>query len=224
MKILLLHHYEKNAFLYVKDLRAFEEKYLDGIENSEKPIEEILNVGDEVIVQVLKEPNGTKGARVTTHYTIPGKYLVLMPNNDYIAVSKKITDSYEKDRLKKILEDIKPKGTGLIIRTAARNKEESVFVKEIEYLVKKWKKIESDIFSSKPGSIVYKDTNVIRRVFRDMFSSEVDELIIDSEEHYWELIDYVSAFSENDLKLKLKLYQKSEPILDRKSTRLNSSH
>ncbi|NLK63262.1 MAG: Rne/Rng family ribonuclease [Fusobacteria bacterium] len=205
---------EKNAFLYVKDLREFEEKYLDGIENSEKPIEEILNVGDEVIVQVLKEPNGTKGARVTTHYTIPGKYLVLMPNNDYIAVSKKITDSYEKDRLKKILEDIKPKGTGLIIRTAARNKEESVFVKEIEYLVKKWKKIESDIFSSKPGSIVYKDTNVIRRVFRDMFSSEVDELIIDSEEHYWELIDYVSAFSENDLKLKLKLYQKSEPILE----------
>ena len=77
----------KNAFLYVKDLREFEEKYLDGIKNSQRPIEDILNVGDEVIVQILKEPRGNKGARVTTHYTIPGKYLVLMPNNDYIAIS-----------------------------------------------------------------------------------------------------------------------------------------
>lgn len=205
---------EKNAFLYVKDLREFEEKYLDGIENSDKPIEDILSVGDDVIVQVLKEPNGTKGARVTTHYTIPGKYLVLMPNNDYIAISKKIKDDDERQRLKKILEDIKPKGIGLIIRTAARNKEESVFEKEIEYLVKKWKKIESEISSSRPGDVVYKDTNIIRRVFRDMFSTDIDELIIDSEEHYWELIDYISAFSENELKLRLKLYQKSEPILE----------
>ena len=107
----------KNSFLYVKDLREFEEKYLDGIENSKKPIEDILNAGDEVVVQVLKEPTGNKGARVTTHYTIPGKYLVLMPNNDHIAISKKITDEEERNRLQKILEDIKPKGIGVIIRT-----------------------------------------------------------------------------------------------------------
>ncbi len=204
---------EKNAFLYVKDLREFEEKYLDGIENSKKPIEDILNVRDEVIVQVLKEPTGTKGARVTTHYTIPGKYLVLMPNNDYIAISKKIKEEEERSRLKSILEDIKPKGMGIIIRTAARSKDESVFVKEIEYLIKKWKKIESEIFTAKPGDIVYKDTNIIRRVFRDMFSSDIDALIIDSEEHYWELLDYISAFSENDLRFKVKLYQEKTPIL-----------
>ncbi len=204
---------EKNAFLYVKDLREFEEKYLDGIENSSKPIEDILNVRDEVIVQVLKEPTGTKGARVTTHYTIPGKYLVLMPNNDYIAISKKIKDDEERTRLKKILEDIKPKGTGVIIRTAARSKDESAFVKEIEYLIKKWKKIESEIYTAKSGDIVYKDSNIIRRVVRDMFSSDIDSLVIDSEEHYWELIDYISAFSENDLRFKVKLYQKDIPIL-----------
>lgn len=80
---------QKNSFLYVNDLREFEEKFLDGIKNSDKPIEDILKVGDNVVVQILKEPRGTKGARVTTHYTIPGKYLVLMPNNDYIGISKK---------------------------------------------------------------------------------------------------------------------------------------
>ena len=203
----------KNSFLYVKDLREFEEKYLDGIENSKKPIEDILNAGDEVVVQVLKEPTGNKGARVTTHYTIPGKYLVLMPNNDHIAISKKITDEEERNRLQKILEDIKPKGIGVIIRTAAREKNESVFVKEIEYLTKQWKEIERKLKKAKVGDVVYKDNNIIRRVVRDVFSSDVDYLVINSEDEYYELIDYMSAF-ENDFKVKIKLYNEEEPIFE----------
>ena len=106
---------EKNAFLYVNDLREFEEKYLDGICNSERPIEDILTVGDEVVVQVLSEPRGTKGARVTTHYTIPGKYLVLMPNNNHIAISKKIKEEEERNRLEEIVRDLKPEN--IIIKT-----------------------------------------------------------------------------------------------------------
>lgn len=203
----------KNSFLYVKDLREFEEKYLDGIENSKKPIEDILNVGDEVVVQVLKEPTGNKGARVTTHYTIPGKYLVLMPNNDHIAISKKITDDEERNRLQKILEDIKPKGIGVIIRTAAREKDESIFVKEIEYLTKQWKEIERKLKKSKLGDVVYRDNNLIRRVVRDVFSSDVDYLVINSEEEYYELIDYMSAF-ETDFKVKIKLYNEEKPIFE----------
>jgi ribonuclease G len=204
----------KNAFLYVKDLREFEEKYLDGIENSKKPIEDILNVGDEVVVQVLKEPTGNKGARVTTHYTIPGKYLVLMPNNDHIAISKKINDEEERTRLQKILEDIKPSGVGVIIRTAAREKDESVFVKEIEYLIKQWKEIERKLVKSKVGDVVFRDNNLIRRVIRDVFSSDVDYLVINSEDEYYELIDYMSAFFESEFKVKIKLYQEVQPIFD----------
>lgn len=117
---------EKNAFLYVNDLREFEEKYLDGICNSERPIEDILTVGDEVVVQVLSEPRGTKGARVTTHYTIPGKYLVLMPNNNHIAISKKIKEEEERNRLEEIVRDLKPENMGVIIRTAAQGK--SIFI------------------------------------------------------------------------------------------------
>lgn len=205
---------EKNSFLYVKDLREFEEQYLDGIKNSVKPIEDILKVGDEVILQILKEPRDTKGARVTTHYTIPGRYLVLMPNNDYIAISKKIVDEEERERLKKILQDIKPEGVGVIIRTAGENKVEKDFIREIEYLTKAWKEIESKISKSKVGECLYKDKNIIERISRDIFTNDIDILTIDSEEGYWELLDYISAFSENILKMKVKLYQEKQPVFD----------
>lgn len=206
--------FEKNAFLYVKDLREFEERYLDGIENSVRPIEDILKAGDEVVVQILKDPRGTKGARVTTHYTIPGKYLVLMPNNDYVAISQKIKKSEERERLEKLLKEIKPDNMGVIIRTAAEGKSELHFEREVEYLVKKWNEIESKIISSKPGQTLYSDNELVMTVVRDIFSSEVEELIIDDEEKYWQILDYVSAFSESSLKTKIKLYDGDAPIFD----------
>ncbi|BDU50387.1 Rne/Rng family ribonuclease [Haliovirga abyssi] len=205
---------KKNSFLYVKDLREFEEKYLDGIEHSKKPIEEILNVNDNVIVQILKEPTGTKGARVTTHYTIPGKYLVLMPNNDYIAISKKIGNEEERERLKNILQDIKPDGVGVIIRTDAQGKDEKYFIKEIEYLTKQWKEVEHKSYNAQIGDLIYKDSTLVERVLRDIFSSEIDHLVVDSEDNYWKVIDYISTFSDSNLKLKVQLYHESEPIFE----------
>ncbi|MGL4307501.1 Rne/Rng family ribonuclease [Cetobacterium sp. SF1] len=205
---------EKNGFLYVNDLREFEEKYLDGIENSNRPIEEILSVGDEVVVQVLSEPRGNKGARVTTHFTIPGKYLVLMPNNDHIAISKKIRNERERKRLEDIFKEIKPDGMGAIIRTACEGKSIYHFEKEIQYLVKKWEEIEKRIKKAKIGEVLYRDNSVLVRILRDIFSNDVDELIINDEEAYWEVIDYINAFNENNLKTKIKLYRESEDIFD----------
>lgn len=201
---------EKNAFLYVNDLREFEEKYLDGICNSERPIEDILTVGDEVVVQVLSEPRGTKGARVTTHYTIPGKYLVLMPNNNYIAISKKIKEEEERNRLEEIVRDLKPENMGVIIRTAAQGKSIFHFEREMEYLVKKWEDIEKKTSTAKIGEVLYKDNGIVATVLRDIFSNEIDELVIDNEEAYWEVIDYINAFSEKILKTKIKLYNDDE--------------
>ncbi len=198
---------EKNAFLYVNDLREFEEKYLDGICNSERPIEDILNVGDEVVVQVLNEPRGSKGARVTTHYTLPGKYLVLMPNNDHLAISKKIKDEEERSRLEEIFKDIKPENMGIIIRTAAFGKSIFHFERELEYLVKKWEDIEKKTKKARIGEVLYKDNGVITTVLRDIFSNDIDELIVDNEEAYWEIIDYINAFSEKTLKTKIKLFK-----------------
>lgn len=201
---------EKNAFLYVNDLREFEEKYLDGICNSERPIEDILTVGDEVVVQVLSEPRGTKGARVTTHYTIPGKYLVLMPNNNHIAISKKIKEEEERNRLEEIVRDLKPENMGAIIRTAAQGKSIFHFEREMEYLVKKWEDIEKKTSTAKIGEVLYKDNGIVATVLRDIFSNEIDELVIDNEEAYWEVIDYINAFSEKTLKTKIKLYNDDE--------------
>lgn len=201
---------EKNAFLYVNDLREFEEKYLDGICNSERPIEDILTVGDEVVVQVLSEPRGTKGARVTTHYTIPGKYLVLMPNNNHIAISKKIKEEEERNRLEEIVRDLKPENMGVIIRTAAQGKSIFHFEREMEYLVKKWEDIEKKTSTAKIGEVLYKDNGIVATVLRDIFSNEIDELVIDNEEAYWEVIDYINAFSEKTLKTKIKLYNDDE--------------
>ena len=201
---------EKNAFLYVNDLREFEEKYLDGICNSERPIEDILTVGDEVVVQVLSEPRGTKGARVTTHYTIPGKYLVLMPNNNHIAISKKIKEEEERNRLEEIVRDLKPENMGVIIRTAAQGKSIFHFEREMEYLVKKWEDIEKKTSTAKIGEVLYKDNGIVATVLRDIFSNEIDELVIDNEEVYWEVIDYINAFSEKTLKTKIQLYNDDE--------------
>lgn len=201
---------EKNAFLYVNDLREFEEKYLDGICNSERPIEDILTVGDEVVVQVLSEPRGTKGARVTTHYTIPGKYLVLMPNNNHIAISKKIKEEEERNKLEEIVRDLKPENMGVIIRTAAQGKSIFHFEREMEYLVKKWEDIEKKTSTAKIGEVLYKDNGIVATVLRDIFSNEIDELVIDNEEAYWEVIDYINAFSEKTLKTKIKLYNDDE--------------
>ena len=135
---------EKNSFLFVDDLREFEEKYLNGIVNSGKPIEDLLNVGDKVVVQVLNVPRGTKGARVTTNFTIPGKYLVLMPNSDHIAISKKIKDEEERARLQEIFEEIKPPKMGVIIRTAAQGKSvyhfENGKILKKKYQREKWEK------------------------------------------------------------------------------------
>lgn len=204
----------KNSFLYVNDLREFEEKFLDGIKNSDKPIEEILKIGDEVVVQVIKEPRGTKGARVTTHYTIPGKYLVLMPNNDYIGVSKKIKDEAERERLTSILREIKPDKVGVIIRTDAFGKDEVYFEREMEYLIKKWEEIEGKMSKAPIGQVLYDDNNLITRVVRDIFNNDVDELVINDENSYWDIIDYISAFSDNSLNLKVKLYAKETPIFE----------
>ena len=132
---------QKNAFLHVRDLREFEEKYLNGVENSNRPIEDILSVGDEIIVQIVKEPRGDKGARVTTHYTIPGKYLVLMPNDSHIAISQKIKEPKERERLETTIDKIKPDEMGVIIRTAAKELRVSIIT-----VKKAWEELERQGF------------------------------------------------------------------------------
>ncbi len=205
---------KKNSFLFVDDLREFEEKYLNGLVNSEKPIEDLLTVGDQVVVQVLNVPRGNKGARVTTNFTIPGKYLVLMPNSDHIAISKKISNEEERKRLQKIFEEIMPDRMGVIIRTAAMGKSIYHFEREIGYLVKKWQDIEKRISKSKAGEILYNDNDIVIKILRDILNNEIDEIVVDNEEVYLEIIDYINAFSEGKSKTKVKLFYGENEIFE----------
>lgn len=206
---------EKNSFLYVQDLRDFEEKYMVGTEKDEKPIEEMLNVGDDVVVQVISDPRETKGARVTTHYTIPGRYLVLMPTNRHIAVSKKITDENERERLENIFKEIVPEDMGVIIRTSAEGKSVYYFEKELQYLVKKWEDVKRGISKAKIGTILYQENSLLLKILRDVLTNEIDEIIIDNENAYWEVIDYIRAFSEGTLKTKVRLYLEKQDIFEK---------
>ncbi|NME36790.1 MULTISPECIES: Rne/Rng family ribonuclease [Fusobacterium] len=205
---------EKNSFLFIDDLREFEEKYLNGLVNSNKTIEELLTVGDKVVVQVLNVPRGNKGARVTTNFTIPGKYLVLMPNNDHLAISKKIKDETERKRLEDIFLRIKPSKMGVIIRTAAEGKTVERFEKELNYLVKKWEEIEKKILKAKDGEILYNDNDIVTTILRDILNDTIDEVIVDNEKVYLEIIDYLDTFDENKIKAKIKLYSKDRDIFD----------
>lgn len=205
---------KKNTFLFIDDLREFEEKYLNGIVNSEKPIEDLLNVGDQVVVQVLNVPRGNKGARVTTNFTIPGKYLVLMPNSDHIAISKKIEEETERKRLQNIFEEIMPNKMGVIIRTAAKEKSIYHFEREISYLVKKWQEIEKRISKSKIGEILYNDNDIVIKILRDVLNNNIDEIVVDNEEVYLEIIDYINAFSEGKSKIKVKLFYGDQKIFE----------
>lgn len=203
---------EKNGFLYIDNLREFEEKYPQGkVGNG---IEEFLRVGEEIMVQAITEPNGSKGVRLTTNYTLPGKYMVLLPNNDHIAISKKIKNSEEKNRLEDIIREIKPDGVGVILRTQAIGKSVFHFEREMAYLLNKWKNILEKRNNSKIGAIVYKDNDLLTKISRDIFCSEIDELVINDEESYWEILSYINTFGDMNNAKRIKLYDDEQDIFD----------
>ena len=134
----------KNAFLYVGDLNTYNigSEDDDIIEDIKKvPINDILHVGQRVVVQVVKEPIGTKGARVSTNITLPGRYLVLMPTVDYIGISRRIEDEGERQRLKALADEIRPPNMGIIVRTVAEGKGIDELKSDIEYLERLWASI-----------------------------------------------------------------------------------
>lgn len=196
---------EKNAFLYVKD--AIPQEILNDrkISSRDISIRDVVKNGQEIVVQVTKEPMDSKGARVTTHLTFPGRYLVLMTNVDYIGLSRRIEDENERNRLKKMAEEIKPDGLGLIIRTEAENKEKADLEEDIKYLLRLWQKIEKEKKLGFPPKILYKDLDLIHRTIRDLFTDDVGELTINDKENYNTIIDFLDLISPN-LKDRVKYF------------------
>ena len=170
--------------------------------------------GDEVLVQVIKDPLGTKGARVTMNISIPGKFLVLTPMNNRIAISRKISDRREKERLRRIVRMYKPKDMGFIIRTAAEGRTSLDFQMDIKNLLKLWTKIRRKAARTSKKNIpalIHKDAELIVRLIRDLFTEDIDDFIVDSKDAHRKVVEYVSAVTPAMVK-KVKLYKSRTPI------------
>ncbi len=224
----------KPAFLYVtdayNDLHYWEQLILQGEDEDNNPesvfysgmqplrscdvnIDDLLKEGQNIMVQVSKEPLGTKGARLTSHITIPGRHLVFMPTVSHIGVSRRITDEREKMRLRKLMEEIRPPNSGFIIRTASEHISREKLEFETEFLTTLWKSIQKRREQSSAPSLLHKELTIILRAVRDLFTKEVDRLVIDSSREYQSIMDFLDTFSPN-LKSYVELYKGKEPLFD----------
>ncbi len=177
-------------------------------------ISDLISRNQEILVQVGKEPIGNKGARVTTNITLPGRYVVYMPNSSNIGVSHRIESASERDRLRNLAQaaDAEVEG-GLIIRTAAEGISETEFTAEIRYLINQWKRTRGQAKSKNAPSLVSKDLSFTNRIVRDMLTKNVKRLLIDSQTGYQETMDYVTSVMPR-LRPRIALYQENTAMFN----------
>tara|TARA_Y100000817_G_scaffold251633_1_gene204093 strand:+ start:2101 stop:2979 length:879 start_codon:yes stop_codon:yes gene_type:complete len=165
---------------------------------------EDLKKNDDILVQVIKEPFSGKGPRVTTDISIPGSFMVLVPNIDYIGISRKITDKYEKRRLRRIIKEFKPKGFGIIIRTISQGKNSTLLKSDFDRLWEQWNELTSKINKKQAPSLVYDDFATSDQVIRDLFTPDTNNIYIDDKKLYNRIYKYVKEVNPSQLK-KLQL-------------------
>lgn len=183
--------------------------------NSRNSPRESVNIerGQEIIVQVTKEPVGNKGLRVTSKVSLPGRYLVLMPFGRKVGLSKKIYSQKEKRRLRTLVRTALPKGFGAIIRTVASNQEDSLILDDLNKLISTWNEIQTKLKTVKAPSIIYKDASTTNSVIRDLFQENVSKVIVDSKKQHKEISNYLGVTSPEALE-KLEYYTGNQPLFD----------
>jgi ribonuclease G len=226
---------ERAAFLYVGDVReendsinkrveaaehSEDEQLPDILNSDDKPkIQELLRQGQSVLVQVAKDPVGTKGARVTTHISLAGRKIVYLPTLTHVGISRKIEDSQERDRLKKEIELSQVEG-GVIVRTAGEGMTNDELSTDIGYLKKIWGEIQQSYQVEKGIGLIYSEVDFELRVLRDFLSGDVEEVWIDNEESFEKAVEFVGQYMPKFQSL-LKHYQDSEPLFDKKGVSLD---
>ncbi|SJZ92979.1 Rne/Rng family ribonuclease [Selenihalanaerobacter shriftii] len=201
---------DKNVFLHVSDAFSLVGKKK---QNKNLSIQEVVQPGQKIMIQITKEPLGTKGARATCDLNLPGRYLVLMSTVDHVGVSRRITDNKERNRLKKIAHELKPDDKGVIVRTAAANKSRSELKHDLNFLLRLWDKTNHHYHNSQAPALIHKDLNLVNKLVRDKFTNKVDRMSIDDKEEYEDIKELLSFISPH-LQSKVRLYQKSKPIFD----------
>ncbi len=176
-------------------------------------IEDLLREGQKILVQVAKDPLGTKGARITSHISLPGRYLVIMPMMDRVGVSRRIENEKERVRLRDFIQQTKPKGIGFIVRTVSEGINEKQLRQDMDYLMKLWKGIQRKKEKASAPSLIHEDLSLALRVIRDLYTSEVSKIIVDSKSEHKKIQSFLRSFLPRSRKV-LDLYQGEEPLFD----------
>ncbi len=205
---------ERNAFLYAGDVVLSDDPddELEHVPES-RNIRDLLKPGQVIMVQVAKDPVGTKGARVTTHITLAGRSLVLMPTMDYVGVSRRIDKDEERARLRKILNEIKPQGMGVIVRTASAGKSREMFAEDLESIRNVYRDIEKRARTAKAPSLLHAEQSLLFRTARDLLMKDVDRVFVNNEAACERLREFADMMASK-LKARILLKQ-SEALFDR---------
>ena len=186
-------------------------------ERHQPAITDLLSEGQEILVQIAKEPIAKKGARITSHIALPGRFLVYMPTVEHVGVSRKIESDSERHRLRKLIQTIRaeediPSG-GFIVRTAGVGISERELREDVRYLVRTWLDIRSNAEKSKAPALVHRDLDLVQRLLRDQLSDDFESIRVDSEEEYQAIVEFVNRIQPR-LVRRVKLYTKEQPILE----------
>jgi len=176
-------------------------------------IQDIIKEGDEVIVQVVKDPIGSKGARITCHISLPGRHLVFMPTVDHVGISRRIENEKERRRLRDLVDRFRPPGTGFIVRTVAENEPEEKLTADIKFLLGLWNEVGKKRENIKAPALIHPDLDLVLRSVRDLFSDDVNKLVIDERAEYERVRTFVEQVAP-ELKDQVELYTGDEPIFD----------
>ncbi len=200
---------EKNSFIHLKDiLPQVDEKKGEKQEN--KNINDVIKINDKILVQVKKDSNQKKGARVSTHINLPSKYIVFMPNTEIVTVSQKIEDKTERNRLINIIKNNLPKGNGAVIRTSASGKNEEDLIQDINYIFNKWKEILESAKNSNEKKLIYKSENIVHKMIIDLVDKALDRIIVNDKNEYEEIKEFQE---ENGNKIFIEL-KENEDLLN----------
>lgn len=208
---------ERNAFLYAGDI-VLPDDSDDEVETPKetKSIRDLLKPGQTIMVQVAKDPVGTKGARVTTHITLAGRSLVLMPTMDYVGISRRIERDEERSRLRKILNEIKPDGMGVIVRTASAGKSREAFKEDLDGIVNLYREIEKRAKNKKAPALLHEEQSLLFRTVRDLLMKDVDRVFV-NETGTFEQLKEIADMMAPKLRPRI-LLKESEALFERYET------
>ena len=194
----------KNAFLYAGDI--FPHKSFQRLVE-----EDNLTVGAEIMLEIVKDAMGTKGPRATTHFSIPGRYVVVMPSVDYVGVSRRIESGEERARLRGLAGKIRPKGMGVIVRTVAEGHTEEELARDFQYLSNLWGVLTAKAKRAKAPFLLYRDADLVVRIIRDHVKDDIDEVVIDNADAHARMVE-LAKFISPDLVKKIHLYKAKTEI------------